>query len=99
MVRVMPYPRRLAEEFAGALPLALKELNDRLFVWERAAELAGLPTVEVRVLEEVRMTFLIGQEWVVYNDGTWMVRPWEGKADDLYESAIDVHALDDPSEA
>jgi hypothetical protein len=64
----MPYPRGLAETFARQMTEAVHVLDDRLHVWQVAAERAGLPDEEVRVIHEHQLVFLVGQEWVVFND-------------------------------
>jgi hypothetical protein len=78
---------------------AVHVLDEKLHVWQVAAQRAGLPDEEVRVLHETQLVYLIGQEWVVSNQGGhWKVRRWEGTADDLYDSAQEMEALDDPDD-
>ena len=94
----MSYPHRLAQEFARAMADAVHCLDVSLHAWQLAARRAGLPDEEVRVIDADRLLFLIGQEWVVFNDdvGVWRVRGFLGEDDELYEVADSNWALDDP---
>lgn len=95
----MAYPRSSAEDFAREMAGAISDLHEELHVWQVAAERAGLPDSEVRVLHETGLVFLVGQEWVVHHDGSdWAVRPWQGEQDDLYDDALDMGALDEPED-
>jgi hypothetical protein len=86
----------MAQEFADALGIAHKDNREGELLWESAFRLAGLPKEDVRVISRSGVTYLLGQDWVVYPDKQgWKVRPWRGEDDEFYEEALDIAALDD----
>lgn len=93
----MPYPRRLAARFAEALDDArAKGPSHHRLLWEEAARLAGIPGEEIRVISKSGVTYLVGQEWVVFpeSDG-WHVREWQDEDDAYYDEALELGALDE----
>lgn len=92
----MPYPYRMAQQFAEALSDEHATIPGDDLLWEAAFRRAGLPKEDVRVITRNGVVYLLGQDWVVYPDSEgWQVRSWEGPEDEFYEEALDLAALDD----
>lgn len=88
--------RELAERFAVSLSDAWDAGREGELLWETAARAAGLDGYHVRVVRSPGLAFLVCAAWVVEQGSAgWSVRDWRGEHDPLYESALELGALDE----